>query len=100
RLPLLSTLFPYTTLFRSLALVAGGLLGHTPLGLDRLGGDVGPAEEGRRVGGDVHRDVLGHLRAGLVATDQDTHLGRQVLVHLVQDRKSTRLNSSHVKTSY
>src|SRR5438874_3786286 len=64
RRPPRSTLFPYTTLFRSLR--AG--LCRVVL-LNRL--------ENRRLGGDDRLDVV----AG-------------------QDRKSTRLNSSHVEISY
>src|SRR5690606_35446225 len=44
-----------------LALVARGLLGDATLVGDLLGRDVVAAEEGRRVRGDVHRDVLGDL---------------------------------------
>src|SRR5690349_23403034 len=69
RRPPRSTLFPYTTLFRSheLAVVVGGLPrdGH-------------PVREGLEASAD---DVPGE-RAGL------------------GDRKSTRLNSSHVEISY
>src|SRR5690606_41558495 len=85
----LSTLFPYTTLFRSLALGfdqrarGSGRRGHA--------GDVGRVQrrlrQGRRHRQDLplalHRrlDRLHRLRGG-------------------RDRKSTRLNSSHVKISY
>src|SRR5690349_22227646 len=75
RRSLISTLFPYTTLFRS-ALV--DLPEET--GLHRL-----HAAE-RRV------DEIGRRRGD--ALDQDV---RDVLL---VDRKSTRLNSSHVETSY
>src|SRR5438067_7370873 len=72
-----STLFPYTTLFRSLERPRHG----APLGVGR---EVGRA-----------RDATGHGRdhAGARAP---SHLGR----HLRGDRKSTRLNSSHVSISY
>src|SRR5437899_3536324 len=59
RRPPRSTLFPYTTLFRS--------------------------------GGDVHR-------AGVVAEQQAAAF--QQRAKLAQDRKSTRLNSSHLGISY
>src|SRR5690606_41277335 len=77
-----STLFPYTTLFRSPA--AGGLGGQQLLagvGDDRLevAVDVG-------VPADLGDDLVGGLR--------DPPIG------LAEDRKSTRLNSSHVKISY
>src|SRR2546430_8488968 len=60
RRPPRSTLFPYTTLFRSLLAVL--VVGAVPLG-----------------------DLLGHV----------VHVGQAV-----QDRKSTRLNSSHSQISY
>src|SRR3989442_9828885 len=74
RRPPRSTLFPYTTLFRSRRLRARPRLA----GLARPGG----------AGGHVARLVLGLLRL--------RHQVAQVLL----DRKSTRLNSSHVRISY
>src|SRR5690349_23338480 len=72
RRPPRSTLFPYTTLFRSHA--------HDR-GLDELRADVGPALAAAQ-----HLAALGlHLVEGL---------------EHVLDRKSTRLNSSHVEISY
>src|SRR5436309_10525242 len=70
-----STLFPYTTLFRSS--VSRCLCGSI---LPRGGGAAGDADD-RSAG-------LGHV-------DDDRLPG-----HIVRDRKSTRLNSSHVKISY
>src|SRR5437660_8654051 len=62
RRPPRSTLFPYTTLFRS----------------DVVRSDA------------VHLDVVGHFRSGQL-----------ILYHQSgKDRKSTRLNSSHVAISY
>src|SRR3712207_9020845 len=94
RRPPRSTLFPYTTLFRSLADVAG--LGE------------------RRGVGDGERHVqhpgegLGQVRLAAAggAHQQDVRLGQ--LDRLVAaaaltaglDRKSTRLNSSHANISY
>src|SRR3712207_8561608 len=77
RRPPRSTLFPYTTLFRSRRLVGLGV-GEVPAGL------VEPAR-----------------RAGSVLLVRE--LGRRLLrlERLVeQDRKSTRLNSSHANISY
>src|SRR3712207_9043980 len=79
RRPPRSTLFPYTTLFRSEHGQAGGVGGqgeHLGLG---LGPRVVPARRGR-VGG--------------------VGAGARQRVAGVRDRKSTRLNSSHANISY
>src|SRR5690606_41994535 len=89
RRPSRSPLFPYTTLFRSLA-VADDQLALTPTdrdervdgldaGLHRLAEGVDDAAEHAVADGD-REDVAGRLDR--------------------LDRKSTRLNSSHVKISY
>src|SRR5262245_64480575 len=70
RRPPRSTLFPYTTLFRSGRVAGGGLVVLVPQVLD-------PAE---------HRNPLVH-------TPLAAHAERR-------DRKSTRLNSSHLGISY
>src|SRR5688572_32391950 len=67
------TLFPYTTLFRSFA--ERHLLGG-PLNFDQIAG-AGHHEIGVRVGFRILR-----------------------IVEIEQDRKSTRLNSSHSQISY
>src|SRR3712207_8838710 len=89
RRPPRSTLFPYTTLFRSRA----------GRGLRRRGDVEARVRRDRRVraharrGGDAHREVLdARLRRGAAEAlrgeaDQP-------------DRKSTRLNSSHANISY
>src|SRR5690554_7424716 len=82
-----STLFPYTTLFRS----AGPLDSHAGVQAGQQGLDLGGARL-RQVGLAQHdavrdRGLLGGLR-----------LARQRLG--AGDRKSTRLNSSHVRISY
>src|SRR5690625_6809615 len=77
--PPTSTLFPYTTLFRSPA----------DLGVEALvlrGGDVAAA---------TLDDQL-DLQAALLVQGRDVQIG----VEREGDRKSTRLNSSHVATSY
>src|SRR3712207_8272458 len=75
RRPPRSTLFPYTTLFRS----------HRVL--------VHQVEEGRQP---VDRVQLAGQRGGQVEAEAvDVHLGDPVA-----DRKSTRLNSSHANISY
>src|SRR3712207_7775075 len=85
RRPPRSTLFPYTTLFRSLAHVLGAreyeLEGEQPCransGVDPLQLGEAPEQESR-VGKQCHREC--ELR--------------------YEDRKSTRLNSSHANISY
>src|SRR3712207_7754075 len=75
RRPPRSTLFPYTTLFRSLARRC--LKSHVE---------------------DVDVDVLDLDPQRLGRFDLVLFLG--VLYHMRQDRKSTRLNSSHANISY
>src|SRR3712207_7457055 len=84
RRPPRSTLFPYTTLFRSRARRAGGRLrvhAHRP---DRLR---------RRDHAASQRCALGELRA-------EGGRGESRGVGERGDRKSTRLNSSHANISY
>src|SRR5690242_21091508 len=80
RRPPRSTLFPYTTLFRSveLALVAAELQVHRP---------------GRARGRDAER-LAHHVGKALDRVDGRVPLGHRL------DRKSTRLNSSHMSISY
>src|SRR2546427_4927688 len=75
RRPPRSTLFPYTTLFRSV------------LDPDLLAAEL----VGQVLGADQRREAH-------VVTDGDVALDRQQV--LVTDRKSTRLNSSHSQISY
>src|SRR5256886_10669842 len=82
RRPPRSTLFPYTTLFRS---------EPRPVGLE--GGQVGAEEL------DLHRAGI----AGEVVNDvgEDLHeLDPHARQRGTRDRKSTRLNSSHSQISY
>src|SRR5687768_17631857 len=77
RRPPRSTLFPYTTLFRS-------TVGLLELQRDRVRLDVGVDEVGRQ----CHRQAIGQLaRIGQAGGHG-------------ADRKSTRLNSSHGYISY
>src|SRR5690606_39330847 len=91
------TLFPYTTLFRS-----NGLLGYTLFNEDK-----------QKIG--IIKEVYTDTVQPLIAIEYE---GREVLIPLAEpliqgideeqkiivlslpDRKSTRLNSSHVKISY
>src|SRR3989442_9678835 len=95
RRPPRSTLFPYTTLFRSLlgqqrvqqvhALRVAGLAVEEPDVLSDEG-----AHGGRRL---EQRDEL--LAADLLVAPVRAFVGENI-----RDRKSTRLNSSHVRISY
>src|SRR5688572_32468505 len=79
--PPTSTLFPYTTLFRS-------------RDLEGAGAGAGPHEN--QVGQAVLRDVA-HAARRPPDIGVDEEIG--LLFHR-QDRKSTRLNSSHSQISY
>src|SRR5256885_6877628 len=84
RRPPRSTLFPYTTLFRS---------GDDPLqGAERI---IGVVMRGV-LGG---RDAVGMIRAGGFLHDRLWH-GLEAPNEAGPDRKSTRLNSSHLVISY
>src|SRR5690606_39583500 len=95
RLPV-HTLFPYTTLFRSERIGAVIDVEHGALGAleqDALAAAAHLGQEppgGRGIGQDLRRDLL-DLAQQRVAVD---------LGLAKADRKSTRLNSSHVKSSY
>src|SRR3712207_8895412 len=87
RRPPRSTLFPYTTLFRSIVDDTVGAAGSY--------GERGRAGAGRKSVASVGaRD-----RAAPVAACPP-HLGSGHVLHGSADRKSTRLNSSHANISY
>src|SRR2546426_7130180 len=84
RRPPRSTLFPYTTLFRSAIIVP-----------ER--GAIGSLCQRRgswRIGAAKELDVLNVGVDGLIPPNHDFRQGRR------EDRKSTRLNSSHLVISY
>src|SRR2546430_8864591 len=84
RRPPRSTLFPYTTLFRS---------------ADGVGHDVDLV--GDRERGDVEEDQVGDLTGGRHGPVRAAEPGRRQRSGLIEpDRKSTRLNSSHSQISY
>src|SRR3712207_8241795 len=85
RRPPRSTLFPYTTLFRS---VTGPLrrLQRRPVDQQRLGQRLLHVQHRPDLAGDLVLDVV-----ALVEHEVDAGIG---------DRKSTRLNSSHANISY
>src|SRR5689334_23851667 len=89
RRPPRSTLFPYTTLFRSMAR------------LDRDPDAREVAQAAAAIGRRFDTELLGAL-TGLgpeqLRTRLDTLVADDLLVE--QDRKSTRLNSSHSSISY
>src|SRR5690606_40180758 len=95
--PLRSTLFPYTTLFRS----GGVIFVHVPTS------PPADLDGNRLLPGSMYAVARGWSvrRAGGVSDVQLFHLPlqevRQPSADVVgTDRKSTRLNSSHVKISY
>src|SRR5690606_42126187 len=90
RPPLRSTLFPYTTLFRS-----------APEGDHDPPRPRGGQDDRRAVGRGDGRMADGQLRRGLVRVERPlSRSGAKLLAQRCRDRKSTRLNSSHVKISY
>src|SRR3712207_8584863 len=84
RRPPRSTLFPYTTLFRSLAGAQG--LGRILIGANEVGG---------------HRDLkMGKYESLEEIVSSQIWSIKDEKVSWSQDRKSTRLNSSHANISY
>src|SRR2546427_2069785 len=84
RRPPRSTLFPYTTLFRSLLEE-----------VVRIAEAIGGQDRARRV---HHHDADGDQHERDAA---EPHVGRELPRHQCSgDRKSTRLNSSHSQISY
>src|SRR3712207_7175115 len=81
RRPPRSTLFPYTTLFRSRDIAVTVLLG--------IPDDVDRVEDAHAARPAVDRDLL-----------TGAHLVLELSEGRVKDRKSTRLNSSHANISY
>src|SRR2546427_5455625 len=86
RRPPRSTLFPYTTLFRSCQDACGGQIRSEQdtlddLDMDRVNGATGPVGVIGSRAGDVIRIRIREIRSP-------------------RDRKSTRLNSSHSQISY
>src|SRR5690606_42074766 len=96
RLPPGSSLLPYTTLFRSLAIEVREL----EMMLGTLAHEVSERVLQRRDRGE--REVLvdfPELRGQRARRDRVARLPAGRVISLA-DRKSTRLNSSHVKISY
>src|SRR5690606_41764505 len=99
RPPLSSTLFPYTTLFRSKMSVAANTFlvinngGFTNDGAAGQVTNAGTIEVDGAWTNNSTSNVFG-------ATPNASTGGTVILDGAAQDRKSTRLNSSHVKISY
>src|SRR3712207_9243520 len=98
RRPPRSTLFPYTTLFRSLDADSVVAVVQTHFVTDRGVDDVCEAgrpgvDRGRQRVRRAEDSARGEERAALV------YAGRRVVI-TPEDRKSTRLNSSHANISY
>src|SRR2546430_11385814 len=94
RRPPRSTLFPYTTLFRSLAAVTTELVEEARVRHGTL--PTATAALGRAL-------TAGLLLGGLSKADERVSLqftGDGPLGSILVDRKSTRLNSSHSQISY
>src|SRR2546430_17567960 len=98
RRPPRSTLFPYTTLFRSeeLRLLALDIAPGTDL--DQLPQDIAGWRKTEGVAARVWRQYL--LRVAYLALTRILLYRAWEDVEFVEDRKSTRLNSSHSQISY
>src|SRR3546814_13980373 len=101
------TLFPYTTLFRSIAYASSWMKCHHPdvfcaalLNAQPMG-FYAPAQivrDARQHGVEVRPIDVNHSRwdCSLEPSDADGRAGKYLAVrHGLRDRKSTRLNSSH-----
>src|SRR3712207_7990254 len=95
RRPPRSTLFPYTTLFRSESgrWPIPPFPGVRRIGVETGGGQIGMSKQGK---GDVA--VPGRPLPHLVLVEP--HRDADLVAQLGEDRKSTRLNSSHANISY
>src|SRR5690606_39552604 len=90
--------FPYTTLFRSVLVARQHPKGACAHGAHANHADAQRAGCERRVGGQGFKGRDGIAVHGLLQTTEKTK--NPAARAGFQDRKSTRLNSSHVKNSY
>src|SRR2546430_4442712 len=91
RRPPRSTLFPYTTLFRSLVLAGGN---------DAQRATLPAICAGERLVALAHDEGTRHRRQPVATTVERTRGGFRLRGDKTIDRKSTRLNSSHSQISY
>src|SRR5690606_41715169 len=89
----ISTLFPYTTLFRSPGVTSGQY--SRVRSKNDNGGNTGDWNREH-----TYAKSLGTPNLGEAGPGADAHHLRASDVQWNKDRKSTRLNSSHVKISY
>src|SRR5690349_23931415 len=94
RRPPRSTLFPYTTLFRSVRI----FFCEIECDRQRLGQDEIAVGDERQPAVRIERQKFARARAGLADFDRHMVVSKSEL--FAEDRKSTRLNSSHVEISY
>src|SRR5207302_8636036 len=98
--PSTTSLFPYTTLFRSAA-ARHSWPNQNPIGAyGRLSGPNGSRFQVVGVVGDVKNDGLGNPTVPEIYLLSVIAPVNPMLFVVRSDRKSTRLNSSHVKISY
>src|SRR5256885_5658409 len=93
RRPPRSTLFPYTTLFRSCAM-SRPPLSSVALNTERIGYEAAQLLDRMMRGGRVRRTSIQVEPIGVVTRQSSD------VVAVEEDRKSTRLNSSHLVISY
>src|SRR5437899_6126625 len=90
RLPPRSTLFPYTTLFRSPSIAPSGMAFYS--------GELFPAWRGHLFAGALAGQILVQLELNGDKVVKEERLLLD-LRERIRDRKSTRLNSSHLGIS-
>src|SRR3712207_9504389 len=98
RRPPRSTLFPYTTLFRSLVRDGDELL-RAGVG-DRPESRAGAAGEDEGLHADSMSDPHGAGASAAGSAASPRNAARTASAPSARDRKSTRLNSSHANISY
>src|SRR3712207_9359923 len=98
RRPPRSTLFPYTTLFRSIVAVFSNRNVEVELGIALVRLRLAQVPSGAGAAHHYAGEAPGPGILELHITDADVALLEDAITH--EDRKSTRLNSSHANISY